>query len=220
MEAINLLLRTADRSGTHSTTSSNNLELSEFLHYNGDPNNDAHPDLADKPNRDDPWARHGGDLQGIINNLDYIEDLGVTAIWNTPVVEDNDPKGSYHMYAASDVYQIDRRFGSNQTYKHLSEALKKRNMKLIMDYVVNHWKNVIFSELSMNNQSTIIGTETLVEPYRLGIIYTTSKPSNIFSLNINDISTHKVLNDKPDNLCCRSPRLSPNKKRVNKVVTQ
>ena len=106
---------------------------------NGNPNNDAHPDLADKPNRDDPWARHGGDLQGIIDNLDYIEDLGVTAIWNTPVVEDNDPKGSYHMYAASDVYQIDRRFGSNQTYKHLSEALKKRNMKLIMDYVVNHW---------------------------------------------------------------------------------
>ena len=106
---------------------------------NGDPNNDAHPDLADKPNRNDPWARHGGDLQGIIDNLDYIEDLGVTAIWNTPVVEDNDPKGSYHMYAASDVYQIDRRFGSNQTYKHLSEALKKRNMKLIMDYVVNHW---------------------------------------------------------------------------------
>lgn len=106
---------------------------------NGDPNNDAHSDLADKPNRNDPWARHGGDLQGIIDNLDYIEDLGVTAIWNTPVVEDNDPKGSYHMYAASDVYQIDRRFGSNQTYKHLSEALKKRNMKLIMDYVVNHW---------------------------------------------------------------------------------
>ncbi len=106
---------------------------------NGDPNNDAHPDLADKPNRDDPWARHGGDLQGIIDKLDYIEDLGVTAIWNTPVVEDNDPKGSYHMYAASDLYQIDRRFGSNQTYTHLSEALKKRNMKLIMDYVVNHW---------------------------------------------------------------------------------
>ena len=106
---------------------------------NGDPNNDAHSDLADKPNRNDPWARHGGDLQGIIDKLDYIEDLGVTAIWSTPVVEDNDPKGSYHMYAASDVYQIDRRFGSNQTYKHLSEALKKRNMKLIMDYVVNHW---------------------------------------------------------------------------------
>ena len=106
---------------------------------NGDPSNDAHPDLADKPNRQDPWGRHGGDLQGIIDHLDYIESLGVTAIWNTPVVEDNDPKGSYHMYAASDVYQIDRRFGTNETYKQLAAEMRKRDMKLIMDYVVNHW---------------------------------------------------------------------------------
>lgn len=106
---------------------------------NGDPSNDAHPDLADKPNRQDPWGRHGGDLQGIIDHLDYIESLGVTAIWNTPVVEDNDPKGSYHMYAASDVYQIDRRFGTNETYKQLAAEMHKRDMKLIMDYVVNHW---------------------------------------------------------------------------------
>ena len=106
---------------------------------NGDPSNDAHPELLDKPNRKDPWARHGGDLQGIIDHLDYIGELGVTAIWNTPVAEDNDPSGSYHMYAASDVYQIDRRFGSNDLYKKLSAEMKKRNMKLIMDYVVNHW---------------------------------------------------------------------------------
>ncbi len=106
---------------------------------NGDATNDSHPDLHEQANRNDPWARHGGDLQGIIDNLDYIEQLGVTAIWNTPVLEDNDPKGSYHMYAASDVYQIDRRFGSNEKYKQLSEELKKRDMKLIMDYVVNHW---------------------------------------------------------------------------------
>jgi glycosidase len=106
---------------------------------NGDATNDSHPDLHEQANRNDPWGRHGGDLQGIIDNLDYIEQLGVTAIWNTPVLEDNDPKGSYHMYAASDVYQIDRRFGSNEKYKQLSEELKKRDMKLIMDYVVNHW---------------------------------------------------------------------------------
>lgn len=106
---------------------------------NGDPSNDAHPELTDKPNRADPWARHGGDLQGIIDHLDYIESLGVTAIWNTPVVEDNDPKGSYHMYAASDVYQIDRRFGTNEVYRELALEMRKRNMKLIMDYVVNHW---------------------------------------------------------------------------------
>ncbi len=106
---------------------------------NGNPANDAHPELNEKPNRKDPWGRHGGDLQGVIDHLDYIEDLGVTAIWNTPVVEDNDPKGSYHMYAASDVYQIDRRFGTNETYKKLSSEMRKRDMKLIMDYVVNHW---------------------------------------------------------------------------------
>jgi neopullulanase len=106
---------------------------------NGDPNNDSHPDLHEQSNRKDPWGRHGGDLQGIIDHLDYIAQLGVTAIWNTPVLEDNDPKGSYHMYAASDVYQIDRRFGSNEKYKQLSAELKKRNMKLIKDYVVNHW---------------------------------------------------------------------------------
>lgn len=106
---------------------------------NGNPANDAHTELNEKPNRKDPWGRHGGDLQGVIDHLDYIEDLGVTAIWNTPVVEDNDPKGSYHMYAASDVYQIDRRFGTNETYKKLSSEMRKRNMKLIMDYVVNHW---------------------------------------------------------------------------------
>jgi len=106
---------------------------------NGNPANDAHTKLNEKPNRKDPWGRHGGDLQGIIDRLDYIEDLGVTAIWNTPVVEDNDPKGSYHMYAASDVYQIDRRFGTNETYKKLSSEMHKRDMKLIMDYVVNHW---------------------------------------------------------------------------------
>lgn len=106
---------------------------------NGDPTNDSHPDLHEQSNRKDPWGRHGGDLQGIIDHLDYIAQLGVTAIWNTPVLEDNDPKGSYHMYAASDVYQIDRRFGSNEKYKQLSAELKKRNMKLIKDYVVNHW---------------------------------------------------------------------------------
>ena len=67
------------------------------------------------------------DLQGIIDNLDYIEELGVTAIWNTPVFESNDIQSSYHMYAGTDVYKIDRRFGSNKKYRELSYQLKKRN---------------------------------------------------------------------------------------------
>ena len=106
---------------------------------NGNPSNDSHPDLFDKHDRSEPYGRHGGDLQGIIDNLDYIEELGVTAIWNTPVLESNDIQSSYHMYAATDVYKIDRRFGSNEKYKELSYQLKKRGMKLIMDYVLNHW---------------------------------------------------------------------------------
>ena len=106
---------------------------------NGDPSNDSHPDLFDKHDRSEPYGRHGGDLQGIIDNLDYIEELGVTAIWNTPVFESNDIQSSYHMYAGTDVYKIDRRFGSNKKYRELSYQLKKRGMKLIMDYVLNHW---------------------------------------------------------------------------------
>ena len=106
---------------------------------NGEPSNDSHPELYDKHDRSEPYGRHGGDLQGIINNLDYIKDLGMTAIWNTPVFESNDSKSSYHMYAGTDAYNIDKRFGTNEKYKELSLELKKRGMKLIMDYVLNHW---------------------------------------------------------------------------------
>ena len=73
---------------------------------NGDPSNDSHPELQEKANRNEPGGRHGGDLEGIIQNLDYLEDLGVTAIWTTPLLEDDDPTYSYHTYAQSDVYRI------------------------------------------------------------------------------------------------------------------
>jgi glycosidase len=106
---------------------------------NGDTSNDSHPKLYDKHDRSEPYGRHGGDLQGIIDNLDYIEDLGMTAIWNTPVFESNDDQSSYHMYAATDTYKIDRRFGSNDKYKELSIEMRNRGMKLIMDIVPNHW---------------------------------------------------------------------------------
>ena len=106
---------------------------------NGNPLNDSHPDLKDKLNRSDKDGRHGGDLEGIIKNLDYIEELGATAIWSTPLCEDNDPSVSYHTYGQSDLYRIDPRYGSNQDYKRLATSLHKRGMKLIMDYVINHW---------------------------------------------------------------------------------
>lgn len=105
---------------------------------NGNVKNDAVPEVFEKAKRSDPNGRHGGDLQGIINQLDYLNDLGVTAIWNTPGQEDNMETYSYHTYAITDYYKIDPRYGTNADYRRLSEELHKRKMKLIMDVVPNH----------------------------------------------------------------------------------
>ena len=106
---------------------------------NGNPDNDNTDDTVEKMNREALSGRHGGDIQGIIDHLDYLSDLGVTAIWNTPLLEDNEPIYSYHTYAQSDYYRIDPRFGSNADYKRLASEMHQRDMKLIMDYVTNHW---------------------------------------------------------------------------------
>ena len=106
---------------------------------NGNTANDNHKETTEKIDRSNGFGRHGGDIDGIIKNLDYIKELGATAIWNTPLCEDNDSKGSYHGYAQSDVYKIDPRYGTNEDYVRLSAEMKKRDMKLIMDYVTNHW---------------------------------------------------------------------------------
>lgn len=96
------------------------------------------PFLTDKMDRKDPVARHGGDLQGIIDHLDYIEDLGATAIWCTPLLLDNQPAESYHGYACADYYHIDPRFGDNALYKTFVEESHKHGLKVIMDIVTNH----------------------------------------------------------------------------------
>ena len=106
---------------------------------NGNPDNDSDNSVTEKANRDLPGGRHGGDIQGIINNLDYLKELGVTAVWPTPLCEDNDENYSYHTYGQSDVYKIDPRFGTNEDYARLSAELHQRGMKNIMDYVTNHW---------------------------------------------------------------------------------
>ena len=106
---------------------------------NGDESNDSVPQLTEKANRNDRSGRHGGDLKGIINNLDYLQNLGATTLWLTPVCEDNEPRTTYHGYAQTDLYKIDARYGTNEDYQKLSQELKKRNMKLVMDYVTNHW---------------------------------------------------------------------------------
>jgi len=106
---------------------------------NGNPDNDNTTDTAEKSNRTNKDGRHGGDISGIIKNLDYLQDLGITTIWSTPLLEDNEPNYSYHGYAQSDYYKIDPRYGTNEDYKNLADELHKRKMKLVMDYVTNHW---------------------------------------------------------------------------------
>ncbi len=88
-------------------------------------------------NRKAPFARHGGNIQGIIDNLDYISDLGVTAIWSTPVLEDRESE-SYHGYAMSDLYRVDPRHGTNELYQELVETAHSKDLKIIMDMVPNH----------------------------------------------------------------------------------
>lgn len=106
---------------------------------NGDESNDSQPDLTEKADRKLPNGRHGGDLKGIIKNIGYIQNLGATAVWLTPVNEDNEKVYSYHGYAQTDLYKIDGRFGTNEDYRELSRELNKRKMMLVMDYVTNHW---------------------------------------------------------------------------------
>ena len=105
----------------------------------GDTTNDRVPGLRDQSlNRDSFYLRHGGDFQGIINHLDYLQNLGVTTVWMTPVIENDMPNRTEHGYAFTDHYTIEPRFGGAGMYKNLSNEIHKRGMKLIQDAVYNH----------------------------------------------------------------------------------
>lgn len=106
---------------------------------NGDPANDSVAGMRQQgTNRDKVFFRHGGDLQGVIDRLDYLADLGVTALWLNPVLENDQPYESYHGYAITDHYRIDRRFGSNELYRTLVTEAHRRGIKVIMDVIFNH----------------------------------------------------------------------------------
>ncbi|MDE5525519.1 glycoside hydrolase family 13 protein [Elizabethkingia meningoseptica] len=106
---------------------------------NGDYNNDIVKGLKQTTiRRDSMYSRHGGDLQGIINHFDYLKDLGVTAIWNTPEIENDMKSASYHGYAATDLYKIDPRYGTNELYKTYVEKAHQKGLKIIKDVVPNH----------------------------------------------------------------------------------
>ncbi|MCA9733500.1 MAG: glycoside hydrolase family 13 protein [Deferribacteres bacterium] len=142
---------------------------------NGNPDNDSVDDLKEGVNRSDPDGRHGGDLRGISDHLDYIQDMGFTGIWINPVLENNQERYSYHGYSTTDFYQIDARFGSNEEYVQLSYKAKAMGIKLIMDMIVNHcgsghwWMNDLPTDDWLNNQDNFVQTNhrrsTVQDPY-------------------------------------------------------
>lgn len=106
---------------------------------NGDSSNDVVAGMKEsKIDRSFPGGRHGGDIRGIINNLDYIKDMGFTAIWPTPMLENDMPAYSYHGYSITDHYKVDPRYGTLEEYKELSFKAKQKGLKLILDEVLNH----------------------------------------------------------------------------------
>ena len=105
---------------------------------NGDTSNDTVPGLGDPLNRDDGYGRHGGDLAGIEASLDYLADIGFTAVWLNPILENAMPQASYHGYATTDFYKVDPRFGSNEQYRDFVAKAKSKGLGVIMDMIINH----------------------------------------------------------------------------------
>lgn len=142
---------------------------------NGDPDNDNVTGMLEMANPQDPNGRHGGDLEGILQRLDYLSGLGVTALWLNPVLENNMPRYSYHGYAITDFYKVDPRFGSNESYRDFIRECHKKDLKVIMDMVFNHcgihhwWMSSLpagdwihqFPEFTRSNYRS----EALMDPY-------------------------------------------------------
>jgi glycosidase len=129
--------------GTQFAQGVNQSDLIYFLmpdrFSNGDPSNDRIAGLKDQSlNRDSIFLRHGGDLKGVQNHLDYLQNLGATTLWMTPILENDMPDRTEHGYAATNHYKVERRFGGEAAYIALSDALHAKGMKLIQDAVYNH----------------------------------------------------------------------------------
>lgn len=141
---------------------------------NGNSENDSHPETLEKVNRSNPDGRHGGDIQGIINHLDYIKNLGMTAIWINPLLENNMKDYSYHGYAITDFYKTDPRYGTNHDYKNLVSKSHEKGLKIVMDIVLNHcgsnhwWMNDLPEKTWVNNNKTFKTSyrgATLIDPH-------------------------------------------------------
>jgi glycosidase len=105
---------------------------------NGDPANDNVEGMGDRIDRSNDGGRHGGDIQGIVDSLDYISEMGFTAIWLNPLLENHMPSYSYHGYSTTDFYKVDPRYGSNEQYREMVQEARDRGIGVIMDMIVNH----------------------------------------------------------------------------------
>lgn len=137
---------------------------------NANPKNDLVKGLfPDKVDRTNSSARHGGDIQGIEQHLDYFTDLGVTALWLNPVQENNMPEGSYHGYAITDYYEIDPRFGGNEAFRSFVQKANKQGLKVVMDMIFNHCgtENYLFKDMPSKNWFNYDGhyTQTTYHTY-------------------------------------------------------
>ncbi len=134
-----LLLRDKGSAERHGFNSSDVIYLITPDRFaDGDPSNNNVEGLTEKSNRADKNGRHGGDIEGIRQHLDYIADLGFTAIWPNPVLENNMPRYSYHGYAITDFYKVDPRMGTNESYKSFCHEASQKGIKVIMDMIINH----------------------------------------------------------------------------------
>tara|TARA_R110001583_G_scaffold17011_1_gene69296 strand:- start:6541 stop:8292 length:1752 start_codon:yes stop_codon:yes gene_type:complete len=148
---------------------------------NGDTGNDTVDGLKEKANRTFKGGRHGGDVQGIVNSLDYIKDLGFTAIWINPILENDMQTYSYHGYSTTDFYKVDPRYGSNESFKSLCKEASDKGMKVIMDMIANHcgldhwWMQDLPSEDWINQWPEYTETNhkktVILDPYASKIDY-------------------------------------------------
>jgi glycosidase len=126
----------AERAGFNSRDVIYNLMPDRFA--NGNPGNDNTPDSIEHANRQDGSGRHGGDIQGMAEHLDYLAGMGYTQIWPTPLLESNMPHTSYHGYAATNLYRIDPRYGSNEEYRSFVAKARTKGLGVLQDMVPNH----------------------------------------------------------------------------------
>jgi neopullulanase len=134
------------RDRNRSVVKAQGLDNSDFIYLvmpdrfsNGDLTNDTYTDMNQQGvNRKKMYFRHGGDIQGVMNHVDYLKDLGVTALWLNPVLENDQPYESYHGYAITDHYNIDKRFGNNELYVKMVEKCHQNGIKVVKDMVYNH----------------------------------------------------------------------------------